>query len=63
MCLLALPQKLGQVDDFVIRLNHRRALTALLEPFMIVAMGVIVAFIVFSILMPILQINTLAGGT
>jgi general secretion pathway protein F len=38
------------------------ALTALLEPFMIVAMGVVVAFIVFSILMPILQINNLAGG-
>jgi len=39
------------------------ALTSLLEPFMIVAMGVVVAFIVFSILMPILQINSLAGGT
>ena len=39
------------------------ALTSLLEPFMIVGMGVVVAFIVFSILMPILQINSLAGGT
>lgn len=38
------------------------ALTTLLEPMMIVLMGLVVAFIVFSILMPILQINTLAGG-
>jgi general secretion pathway protein F len=38
------------------------ALTSLLEPIMIVAMGAVVAFIVFSVLMPILQINTIAGG-
>ena len=38
------------------------ALTSLLEPIMIVVMGGAVAFIVFSVLMPILQINTLAGG-
>jgi general secretion pathway protein F len=38
------------------------ALTSLLEPVMIVGMGLIIAFMVFSILMPILQINTLAGG-
>jgi general secretion pathway protein F len=38
------------------------ALTSLLEPVMIVGMGIAVAFIVFSILMPILQINTIAGG-
>jgi type II secretory pathway component PulF len=29
---------------------------------MIVFMGLAVAFIVFSVLMPILQINTVAGG-
>jgi general secretion pathway protein F len=38
------------------------ALTSLLEPLMIVVMGVVVGFIVFSVLMPILQINNLAGG-
>jgi general secretion pathway protein F len=38
------------------------ALTSLLEPIMIVAMGAVVAFIVFSVLMPILQLNTIAGG-
>jgi general secretion pathway protein F len=38
------------------------ALTSLLEPLMIVGMGVVVAFIVFSVLTPILQINNLAGG-
>ncbi len=38
------------------------ALTSLLEPIMIICMGAVVAFIVVSVLMPILQLNTLAGG-
>jgi len=37
------------------------ALTSLMEPIMNVLMGAVVTFIVFSVLMPILQINTLAG--
>jgi general secretion pathway protein F len=35
---------------------------ALLEPAIIIVMGVIVALIVLSILLPILQLDTLAGG-
>ncbi|HEY6004726.1 MAG TPA: type II secretion system inner membrane protein GspF [Anaeromyxobacter sp.] len=46
----------SQVDTTV------TALTSLLEPVMIVGMGLVVGFIVFSVLMPILQINSLAGG-
>jgi general secretion pathway protein F len=38
------------------------SLTSLLEPLMIVGMGLVVAFIVFSVLMPILEINNLAAG-
>jgi general secretion pathway protein F len=38
------------------------ALTSLLEPLMIICMGGVVAFIVVSVLMPILQLNTLVGG-
>jgi general secretion pathway protein F len=34
-------------------------MTSLLEPLMILGMGGIVGFIVFSIVMPILQMNTL----
>lgn len=37
-------------------------LTSLLEPVMIVGMGLVVGFVVLSVLMPILQINNLAGG-
>ena len=70
--MVAIGERSGQLEEMLTNVANAYdaqvetkigALTALLEPFMIVAMGVVVAFIVFSILMPILQINTLAGGT
>jgi general secretion pathway protein F len=70
--MVAIGERSGQLEEMLTNVANAYdaqvetkigALTALLEPFMIVGMGVAVAFIVFSILMPILQINTLAGGT
>ncbi len=70
--MVAIGERSGQLEEMLTNVANAYdaqvetkigALTSLLEPFMIVAMGVVVAFIVFSILMPILQINTLAGGT
>jgi general secretion pathway protein F len=37
--------------------NRLRGLTSLLEPLMIVVMGIVVAFIVFAILLPILKLG------
>ncbi len=65
--MIAIGEKSGQLEEMLqnvaksydaqveIRVG---ALTSLLEPIMIVAMGGGVAFIVFSILMPILQLTT-----
>jgi general secretion pathway protein F len=60
----ALEEMLGNVADAYEQQVDTTiaALTSLLEPIMIVAMGAVVAFIVFSVLMPILQLNSLAGG-
>jgi general secretion pathway protein F len=69
--MVAIGERSGQLEEMLTNVANAYdaqvdtkigALTALLEPIMIVGMGVVVAFIVFSILMPILQINTLAGG-
>jgi len=70
--MVAIGERSGQLEEMLTNVANAydaqvetrvSALTSLLEPVMIVIMGVAVAFIVFSILMPILQINTLAGGT
>ena len=69
--MIAIGERSGQLEEMLTNIANAYdaqvegrigALTALLEPVMILVMGLVVAFIVFSILMPILQINTLAGG-
>jgi general secretion pathway protein F len=69
--MIAIGERSGQLEEMLTNIANAYdaqvegrigALTALLEPVMILVMGAVVAFIVFSILMPILQINTLAGG-
>ncbi|HXX29591.1 MAG TPA: type II secretion system inner membrane protein GspF [Myxococcaceae bacterium] len=65
--MVAVGERSGQLEDMLLnvadsyenQVNVRLgALTALLEPLIIVAMGAVIAFVAFSILMPILQINT-----
>jgi len=68
--MIAIGERSGQLEEMLFNVANSYdsqvdvrigALTSLLEPVMIVMMGGIVAFIVFSILMPILQMNTLVG--
>ena len=65
--MIAVGEKSGQLEEMLQNVARSydaqvdmrvAALTSLLEPAMIVVMGVGVAFIVFSILMPIMQFNT-----
>ena len=65
--MIAIGEKSGQLEEMLQNVAKSYesqvemrvgALTSLLEPIMIVAMGGGVAFIVFSILMPIMQLNT-----
>ncbi len=69
--MVAIGERSGQLEEMLANVADAYdaqvetkvgALTSLFEPIMIVTMGVVVAFIVFSILMPILKVNTLAGG-
>lgn len=66
--MVAIGERSGQLEDMLLNVadsyessvNVRiGALTALLEPMMIVLMGAVIAFVAFSILMPILQMNTM----
>jgi len=65
--MIAIGEKSGQLEEMLQNVARSydaqvdirvSALTSLLEPIMIVGMGVGVAFIVFSILMQIMQLNT-----
>ena len=65
--MIAIGEKSGQLEQMLgnvaksydSQVDMRvAALTSLLEPVMIVLMGVVVAFIVFSVLVPIMQLNT-----
>jgi len=65
--MIAIGERSGQLEDMLVSVADSYesqvdvrigALTSLLEPLMIVAMGGVIAFVAFSIMMPILQINT-----
>ncbi len=68
--MVAIGERSGQLEEMLLNVanaydaqveTRMTALTSLLEPVMIVAMGGVVAFIVMSILLPILQMNTMAA--
>jgi general secretion pathway protein F len=65
--MVAIGERSGQLEDMLTsvadsyetQVNVRiGALTSLLEPILIVFMGAVIAFVAFSILMPILQVNS-----
>jgi general secretion pathway protein F len=66
--MVSIGERSGQLEDMLLNVadsyessvNVRiGAMTALLEPMMIVGMGAVIAFVAFSILMPILQMNSM----
>jgi general secretion pathway protein F len=65
--MVAIGERSGQLEDMLVNVATAYesqvdvrigALTSLLEPLLIVAMGAVIAFVAFSILMPILAINS-----
>ena len=66
--MVGIRERSGQLEDMLFNVAESYessvnvrigALTALLEPMMIVLMGAVIAFVAFSILMPILQMNSM----
>jgi general secretion pathway protein F len=67
--MIAVGEKSGQLEEMLnnvarayeVQADARlRALTSVLEPVMIIVLGIIVAFIVFSVILPMLQISSFA---
>ncbi len=67
--MIAIGEKSGTLEEMLgnvakayeVQVDSRlRAMVSILEPIMIVFMGVVVAFIVFSILLPMLQLASFA---
>ena len=65
--MIAIGEKTGELESMLNNIsdaydtqvdNAMSGLTSLLEPIMIVLLGVIVAFIVVSIMLPILDMNS-----
>ncbi len=68
--MIAIGEKSGQLENMLENVavaydaaveTRVQVLTSLLEPLMIVVMGGAVAFIAFSILMPLIQMSNFAG--
>jgi general secretion pathway protein F len=67
--MIAVGEKSGQLEEMLnnvarsyeVQVDARlRAMTSVLEPLMIIALGIIVAFIVLSIILPMLEISSFA---
>lgn len=67
--MIAIGERSGTLEEMLNNVAHSydvqvdsrlRAMTSVLEPLMLVFMGVVVAFIVFSILLPMMQISSFA---
>ncbi|MCI0569932.1 MAG: type II secretion system inner membrane protein GspF [Myxococcaceae bacterium] len=65
--MVAIGERSGQLEEMLLSVadNYETqvdvkigALTSLMEPILIVMMGAVIAFVAFSILLPILQVNT-----
>jgi len=68
--MIAIGEKSGELEEMLEHISRTydvqvesklNTLTALLEPAMIIFMGIVVVFIVMSVLMPIMQINQSVG--